>query len=236
MAKAEQLRSNLLRSMSHDLRTPLTSISGNAGVLLNDTGTLDESHKRRIYSDIYDDSMWLISLVENLLSITRMEGGAVQLHMETELLEEDIDEAMRHVNRRHENHSIQVTQEGDYILASVDAQLIIQVITNLVDNAIKYTPDGSRITIKSYKDNGNAVIEVSDNGPGIPDESKDRIFQMFYTTGHKSADGKRGMGLGLPLCRAILNAHKGTIEVLDNTPSGSIFRLILPAEEVSFHE
>ena len=236
MAKAEQLRSNLLRSMSHDLRTPLTSISGNAGVLLNDTGTLDESHKRRIYSDIYDDSMWLISLVENLLSITRMEGGAVQLHMETELLEEVIDEAMRHVNRRHENHSIQVTQEGDYILASVDAQLIIQVITNLVDNAIKYTPDGSRITIKSYKDNGNAVIEVSDNGPGIPDESKDRIFQMFYTTGHKSADGKRGMGLGLPLCRAILNAHKGTIEVLDNTPSGSIFRLILPAEEVSFHE
>ena len=236
MAKAEQLRSNLLRSMSHDLRTPLTSISGNAGVLLNDTGTLDESHKRRIDSDIYDDSMWLISLVENLLSITRMEGGAVQLHMETELLEEVIDEAMRHVNRRHENHSIQVTQEGDYILASVDAQLIIQVITNLVDNAIKYTPDGSRITIKSYKDNGNAVIEVSDNGPGIPDESKDRIFQMFYTTGHKSADGKRGMGLGLPLCRAILNAHKGTIEVLDNTPSGSIFRLTLPAEEVSFHE
>ena len=78
MAKAEQLRSNLLRSMSHDLRTPLTSISGNAGVLLNDTGTLDESHKRRIYSDIYDDSMWLISLVENLLSITRMEGGVSQ--------------------------------------------------------------------------------------------------------------------------------------------------------------
>ena len=190
----------------------------------------------QIYGDIYDDSMWLISLVENLLSITRMEGGAVQLHMETELLEEVIDEAMRHVNRRHENHSIQVTQEGDYILASVDAQLIIQVITNLVDNAIKYTPDGSRITIKRYKDNGNAVIEVSDNGPGIPEESKDRRFQMFYTTGHKSADGKRGMGLGLPLCRAILNAHKGTIEVLDNTPSGSIFRLILPAEEVSFHE
>lgn len=236
MAKAEQLRSNLLRSMSHDLRTPLTSISGNAGVLLKDAGTLDEAHKHRIYSDIYDDSMWLISLVENLLSITRMEGGAVQLHMETELLEEVIDEAMRHVNRRHENHSIHVTQEGDYILACVDAQLIIQVITNLVDNAIKYTPDGSSITIKSYKDNGNAVIEVSDNGPGIPDESKDRIFQMFYTTGHKSADGKRGMGLGLPLCRAILNAHKGTIEVLDNTPSGSIFRLTLPAEEVSFHE
>ena len=232
----EQLRANLLRAISHDLRTPLTGISGNAGVLMKKSFSLDESKKQEIYRSIYDDAMWLVNLTENLLSITRMEGGAVQLHMETELLEEVIDEAMRHVNRRHENHSIQVTQEGDYILASVDAQLIIQVITNLVDNAIKYTPDGSRITIKSYKDNGNAVIEVSDNGPGIPDESKDRIFQMFYTTGHKSADGKRGMGLGLPLCRAILNAHKGTIEVLDNTPSGSIFRLILPAEEVSFHE
>lgn len=236
MNRAEQLRSNLLRSISHDLRTPLTSISGNAGVLMNDTGTLDEGHRRRIYRDIFDDSMWLISLVENLLSITRMEGGAVQLHMETELLEEIIDEAMRHIKRRHEHHSIHVTQEGDYILACVDAQLMIQVITNLVDNAVKYTPEGSSIIIKSYQKDGQAIIEVSDNGPGIPDEAKDKVFQMFYTTGHKSADGKRGMGLGLPLCRAILNAHGGTIEVLDNIPSGSIFRLTLPAKEVTFHE
>lgn len=236
LAKTEQLRSNLLRSISHDLRTPLTSISGNAGVLMNDGEALSPDHRQRIYRDIYDDSMWLITLVENLLSITRMEGGAVRLHLETELLEEVIDEAMRHVYRRHENHKIQVSQEGDYILASMDAQLIIQVITNLVDNAIKYTPDGCVITVKSYQKDESAIIEVCDNGPGIPDESKEKIFQMFYTTGYKSADGKRGMGLGLPLCRAILNAHNGSIEVIDNTPSGSIFRLILPAEEVSFHE
>lgn len=236
LTRAEQLRTNLLRSISHDLRTPLTSISGNAGVLMNGTDALSEENRKRIYRDIYDDSMWLITLVENLLSITRMEGGAVKLHMETELLEEVIDEAMRHVYRRHENHSIQVTQEGDYILASVDAQLIIQVVTNLVDNAIKYTPDGSTITVRSRQEGDSAVIEVCDNGPGIPDEAKDKIFQMFYTTGYKSADGKRGMGLGLPLCRAILNAHNGSIEVLDNKPAGSIFRLTLPAKEVSFHE
>lgn len=236
MARTEQLRSNLLRSISHDLRTPLTSISGNASVLMNDTGILDLEHRQRIYRDIYDDSMWLITLVENLLSITRMEGGSVKLHMETELLEEVIDEAMRHIYRRHENHTIQVVQQGDYILAHLDAQLIIQVITNLVDNAIKYTPDGSTITVKSSREGGSAIIEVMDNGPGIPDDSKEKIFQMFYTTGHKSADGKRGMGLGLPLCRAILNAHEGAIELLDNKPSGSIFRLILPAEEVSIHE
>lgn len=236
MAQAEQFRSNLLRSISHDLRTPLTSISGNAGVLMNDADSLDHEHRQRIYKDIHDDSMWLISLVENLLSITRVEGGAVQLHMETELLEEIIDEAMRHIHRRHESRKVRVTQEGDYILVSVDAQLIIQVVTNLVDNAIKYTPENSDITVKSYQRGNCAIIEVTDNGPGIPDDSKEKIFQMFYTTGYKSADGKRGMGLGLPLCRAILNAHKGTIEVLDHTPSGSIFRITLPAEEVSIHE
>lgn len=236
MTRAEQLRSNLLRSISHDLRTPLTSISGNAGVLMSDSENLTAEHRRRIYKDIYDDSMWLIDLVENLLSITRMEGSGVHLHIETELMEEVIDEAMRHINRRHENHIIKVHQEGDYILADVDARLMIQVITNLVDNAIKYTPDGSTITVSSRREGLCAIIEVRDNGPGIPDESKDKIFEMFYTTGHKSADGKRGMGLGLPLCRAILSAHKGSIEVLDNHPAGSIFRLILPAKEVPLHE
>lgn len=235
-ARAEQFRSNLLRSISHDLRTPLTSISGNAGVLLSDSGKLDEVQRKSIYKDIHEDSMWLISLVENLLSITRVEGGAMELHMETELLEEIIDEAMRHVYRRHENHPVKVSQKGDYILVCVDAQLMIQVITNLVDNAMKYTPPGSAITVRSYQMGGNAVIEVCDNGPGIPEDAKEKIFQMFYTTGHKSADGKRGMGLGLPLCRAILDAHKGTIEVLDNTPGGSIFRITLPAKEVSIHE
>ena len=236
MARAEQLRSNLLRSISHDLRTPLTSISGNAGVLMSDGENLSAEHRSRIYRDIYDDSMWLINLVENLLSITRMEGQGVHLHMETELLEEVIDEAMRHINRRHEHHTIRVNQVGDYILADMDARLIIQVITNLVDNAVKYTPEGSTIMVNSRQEGASAVIDVSDNGPGIPDESKEKIFEMFYTTGHKSADGKRGMGLGLPLCRAILSAHKGTIEVLDNKPAGSIFRLTLPAKEVSLHE
>lgn len=236
MAKAEQFRSNLLRSISHDLRTPLTSISGNAGVLISDGEKLSPAQRLGIYRDIHEDSMWLISLVENLLSITRVEGGAMELHMETELLEEIIDEAMRHVYRRHGEHQVQVTQEGDYILVCVDAQLMIQVITNLIDNAMKYTPKNSSITVKSRQKEGFAIIDICDNGSGIPDEAKEKIFQMFYTTGHKAADGKRGMGLGLPLCRAILNAHKGTIEVLDNTPSGSIFRITLPAKEVTIHE
>ena len=173
MARAEQLRSNLLRSISHDLRTPLTSISGNAGVLMSDGGSLTAEHRNRIYRDIYDDSMWLINLVENLLSITRMEGQGVHLHMETELLEEVIDEAMRHINRRHEHHTIKVNQIGDYILADMDARLIIQVITNLVDNAVKYTPEGSTIMVNSRQEGSSAVIDVSDNGPGIPDESKE---------------------------------------------------------------
>lgn len=235
-AREEQLRANLLRSISHDLRTPLTSISGNAGVLLADSKNLDEAHRHAIYQDIYDDSLWLINLVENLLSITRMEGGSVHLNMETELLEEVIDEAMRHINRHKKGHEIHVTQDGDYILVPMDARLMLQVLTNLVDNAIKYTPEGSQILIHSCKKGSQAVIEVQDNGPGIPDDSKEKIFEMFYTTGSRSGDGKRGIGLGLALCRSIILAHSGTIEVLNNKPSGSIFRITLPAQKGDFHE
>ena len=121
-------------------------------------------------------------------------------------------------------------------VAAIHPSYLERLFWNLLSNAVKYTPEGSTIMVNSRQEGSSAVIDVSDNGPGIPDESKEKIFEMFYTTGHKSADGKRGMGLGLPLCRAILSAHRGTIEVLDNKPAGSIFRLTLPAKEVSLHE
>ena len=235
-ARNEELRANLLRTISHDLRTPLTSISGNASNLLSNGETLDTETRNKICTDIFDDAQWLIGLVENLLSITRIEDGRMNLQISPQLMDEMIEEALHHVNRKSCEHTI-TTQYGDEILlVNVDARLIMQVVVNLVDNAIKYTPVGSVIQISAYRKDHQVVVEVSDNGPGIPDRAKAQVFEMFYTGQSRIADSHRSLGLGLPLCRAILTAHGGTLTLRDNIPNGSVFSFALPQSEVNIHE
>lgn len=236
LAKNEQLRANLLRSISHDLRTPLTSISGNASNLMSNSQSFDENTKLKIYTDIYDESMWLINLVENLLSVTRIEQGQMTLNVNTELLSEVMDEALRHINRRSAEYKISNETSNELMLVKIDARLIVQVIINIVDNAIKYTPSGSEIKIYSKEENGKAVISISDNGEGISDEMKPHIFEMFYSGANKVADSRRSMGLGLALCKSIINAHGGEITVTDNMPHGCVFTFTLPLGEVNLNE
>lgn len=236
LAKNEQLRANLLRAISHDLRTPLTSISGNAGILLSNEDAIDKAKRKVLYSDIYEDSLWLINLVENLLSVTKIEDGSMNLKMTAESMEEIISEALRHINNKKIEHKIIVHQPNDIIIAKMDGHLIVQVIINLIDNAIRYTPKDSEIVISVAKNKGIIVVMVADNGKGISDESKIKIFDMFYTDSNKIADGRRSLGLGLALCKSIVTAHNGTISVRDNTPTGAIFEFTLPAEEVITHE
>lgn len=236
LAKNEQLRANLLRSISHDLRTPLTSISGNASNLMSNGNNFDDKTKIKLYTDIYDDSMWLINLVENLLSVTRIEQGQMRLNINTELLSEVVDEALHHTNRKSAEHKISVETEDELMLVKIDARLIVQVVINIVDNAIKYTPAGSEIKIYSKAQNGKAVVTVSDNGGGISDEMKPHIFEMFYSGANKVADSRRSMGLGLALCKTIINAHGGEISVSDNNPHGCIFKFTLPLGEVNLNE
>lgn len=236
LAKNEQLRANLLRSISHDLRTPLTSISGNAGILISNGNDISSEQKNRLYTDIYDDSLWLINLVENLLSVTRIEDGTMKLRKNAELIDEVISEAISHLGRKTEEHKIIVGQSEEFLMANIDAHLIIQLVMNIVDNAIKYTPEDSEIRIYSYKEDGFIVTEISDNGYGIPDSVKPKVFDMFYTAETKIADSRRSMGLGLALCKSIVTAHGGTISVHDNKPVGAVFRFTLPAEEVNIHE
>ena len=235
-AEQEKLRSNLLRSISHDLRTPLTSISGNAGILINNSEILSEEKKKSLYVDIYDDSMWLINLVENLLSITRIENGTMKINTEPELVEEVIEEAICHINRKVSEHKINTVIEDDLLMAKMDSGLIIQVIINIINNAIKYTPKDSIITITSKRKNNMAVIEISDNGKGINEESKEKLFDMFFTDNNKFGDGRRGLGLGLALCKSIIDAHEGCIYVRDNKPNGAIFGFTLHIEEVKINE
>lgn len=236
LAKNEQLRANLLRAISHDLRTPLTSISGNASNLLSNYQRLDDASRTQIFTDIYDDSMWLINLVENLLAVTRIEEGRVTLNSTAELMDEVIAEALKHVDRKSKDHIIRVHSEGEFILAQIDAKLIVQVIINIVDNAIKYTPEGSVIEINTRRQDHMVEVSVSDNGPGIPDEQKPHIFDMFYSGANKVADSRRSLGLGLALCKSIVTAHGGTIEVRDHEPGGATFLFTLPGGEVEIYE
>ena len=235
-AKNEQLRANLLRAISHDLRTPLTSISGNASNLLSNGMQFDENTRKQIYTDIYDDSMWLINLVENLLAVTRIEEGRMNLRMASELMEEVIAEAMQHVNRKSVEHHISIRSQEDFILARMDARLIVQTVINIVDNAIKYTQVGSYIDIYTGRENGFVFVRISDDGPGIAKEVQKHVFDMFYSGKNEIGDSRRSLGLGLALCKSIINAHGGEITVTDNLPHGAVFTFTLPEGEVKLHE
>ncbi len=235
-AQQERLRADLLRAISHDLRTPLTSISGNAALLMRNADTLAEEKRKKLYGAIYDDAQWLIQLVENLLSITRIENGSMQLSLQAELLDEVIHEALQHLDRHATEHHIKVKLEDELLMANMDARLIVQVLVNLVNNAITYTPAGSYICIMAKRLGNAAVLIVSDDGPGIAGEAREHLFEMFYTAPGARADGHRGLGLGLALCRSIVEAHGGSIRVCGHEPHGTEFHITLEAAEVMLHE
>lgn len=208
----------------------------NASNLLSNGDGLDAETKAQIYGDIYEDSLWLINLVENLLAVTRIEEGRMNIRLSAELMDEVITEALRHVNRRGGGHEIIYDGNGEMLLAKIDARLIVQVIVNIVDNAVKYTPPGSHILIEAGTRGDMVEVRIADDGPGIPDEIKPRVFDMFYSGANTAADSRRSLGLGLSLCRSIVSAHGGEITVEDNVPRGTVFTFTLPSGEVDIHE
>lgn len=233
LARDAELRANLLRSLSHDLRTPLTSIYGNADTLLHQEEKLTDQNRKEIYRDIYDDSVWLINTAENLLAVTRLTNGQVKITRQTELIDDVIDEAIRHVDKKIADHHLTIKPSEDLLLADLDPKLMVQVVVNLVNNAVKYTPAGSEIQISSGKAGHNVFVSVADNGPGMSDEAKARAFELFYTGARKIADSRRSLGLGLALCKSILEAHGGRIDVRDNHPRGTVFTFSLPEKELA---
>lgn len=186
--------------------------------------------------DIYDDSIWLINLVENLLSISKVEEGRLNLHFTTELLDEVVSEALSHIGRKKEEHRIILNTSEEFILVNVDARLIMQVIINILDNAIKYTPQNSTITISTEKREDMAVVTIADDGPGILEKEKPFVFDMFFSGAKNLADSHRSLGLGLALCKSIINTHGGEIWLTDNKPQGAVFSFSLPIAEVNLHE
>lgn len=233
-AKQEALRADLLRMISHDLRTPLTSISGNAGLLLENENAFSQEKKKELYQDIYNDAMWLYDLVENLLFITRIENGTMQLNLQPEMIEDIFREAIHHLGRNKRKHNISMHLEDDLLMANMDARLIIQVLVNLINNAIKYTPENSNISLNARRVEDKILIEVQDDGNGVL--HPEQLFEMFYTENNRGGDTRRGMGLGLSLCKSIIQSHGGTIWVENVTPHGACFKFVLDAVEVKLYE
>ena len=235
-AENEQLRADLLRSVSHDLRTPLTAISGNADMLLDESVTLDEGQRKTLTRDIYEDATWLTGVVENLLTITRFDDGQVRLERNVEIMDDVVEEALRHVSPDVRHHTLTYVPSDELLLVRMDAHVMVQVVVNLVNNAIVHTPRGSSIEVRVRRDASSVRVSVADDGPGVPDEEKARVFEQFYTSGGKVVDGRRGIGLGLPLCKSIVEAHGGRLELADAQPSGAVFWFVLPLEEVPADE
>ena len=153
-----------------------------------------------------------------------------------EMVSEILEEAVQHMSRSMDGHPLEASCGDDMLLVKADAKLIVQVISNIMDNAVKYTPPGTPVTVTAERAGNMAEIRIADTGSGIPEEDKEKIFEKFYSGGRTIADNRRSIGLGLYLCRAIIEAHGGEIHVEDNHPSGAVFVFTLPLEEASDYE
>jgi two-component system sensor histidine kinase KdpD len=224
--ETEKLRSSLLSSVSHDLRTPLAAITGSASSLLDNEESLPVATRRDLLENIHDEAERLERLVNNLLEMTKLESGAVQLRKELHIPAEIIGSAIARVEGRLGSRSLTTQITPDLPLVPMDALLIEQVLVNLLDNALKYTPDGTPIDISAEIEENQLVVEVADRGPGIPEADLPRLFEKFYRGPQKET--KSGAGLGLSICKGIIEIHGGTISAENGPGGGSLFRFTLP--------
>lgn len=227
----ERYRGNLLRAISHDLRTPLSGIMGTSEMLMDMSKQSDPRYE--LAKQIHEDANWLHSLVENILSLTRLQDGRLTLNKQPEAVEEVVGGAVHHIMERSPEHDITVKIPSDLLLVPMDAKLIEQVLINLLDNAIKHTHPGNEICVSAINnEKRNCVIfSVADRGEGISKEDLPNIFKMFFTTHIKHADAQHGIGLGLPICDAIVKVHGGNISAQNRRDGqGAEFIFTLPME------
>jgi two-component system sensor histidine kinase KdpD len=223
-ARTEELRSGLLSSVSHDLRTPLAAITG-ASTLLLDAAVVDPAVRRELVATVVEEAERLERLVSDLLDMTRLDSGVVEPRREWVPLVEVVGAAMNRMERALGTRPVAITIPDDLPLLSIDPILVEQLLVNLLENATKYTPPGSEISVAAAREGGTLVLDVADRGPGLPAGEEERIFERF----HRAArPGVRGVGLGLPIARAIAQAHGGRLTAASRPGGGSVFRLTLP--------
>lgn len=220
----ERFKSNLLRAISHDLRTPLTGITGAAEMLLQN---LDDEENVKLVQGIYEDSSWLVRLIENILSLTRIQEGRMAVNIQPEIAEEIVAEAVSRASKYAPDHKISISVPEEVLFIPMDGKLIIQVLINLIDNAIKHTKPSDEIMVSVWTEVKKAWFEVSDNGTGINPDDLPKIFDMFYIARNSHTDAKPGIGLGLAICKAIVDFHGGEIIAENNHTNGAAFRFFL---------
>ena len=228
----ERLKSTLLRSISHDLRTPLTGIGSNAGFLCDNIGIIDQDTVRGMLKDICKDTEWLSTMVENLLNLTRIQEGRLDINKTKEVVDDIIGSAVKLVSKRVGTHRLKTKTPEEILLFSVDGRLFIQVLVNLLDNAFRHSGEGTTVTISAERVGNNIRFQVSDDGVGIPEGKMAQIFDNFFTTAYQDGDRQRGVGLGLTICKAIVEAQGGRISAFNNSAGGATFSVEMPMEDM----
>lgn len=229
-SEKEKMRSNLLRAVSHDLRTPLTSMIGSSAVYMEHNAGLSEDEKLELVSQIHEDANWLLNMVENLLSVTRIVKETAKVIKSPELLEEVVSEAIVRVKKRYPDTAIHVTIPEEALMVPMDAILIEQVIINLVENALKHSHSKKPILVQSKKIGNSVSISIIDDGIGIPKDKLSVLFDGHTPDSNSISDGQKGCGIGLSICKTIVTAHGGTITIQNLNP-GAAFTFTLPLEE-----
>lgn len=228
-AEAEFLRNTLLSGVSHDLRTPLAAITGAASTLIETGDGLAPAARAEMLDTIHSEAARMERLINNLLDMTRLESGGLRLKKEWQSLHEVLGAALEHVNGRLRGHEVRTDLPPDLPLVQMDAVAIEQVLVNLLDNAVEYVPASSpiEISVRLGSDSSeDLVVEVADRGPGLSAGAEQRVFQKFFGAGAGSS--RRGLGLGLAICRGIVEAHGGTISAANRPGGGAAFRFTLP--------
>ncbi len=226
--EAERLRNILLSSVSHDLRTPLTVIAGSASTLLEGEAGLDEQTKYELAQSIFEEAKRLDRLVHNLLEMSRLQSGEITINKDWHVLEEVMGCALVQLDAQLKDRPVRIHLPPDLPLVQIDALLMERVFVNLLENAVKYTPSQSPVEISGRLEAKDLVLEIADRGPGLPAGEEERIFEKFYQLG---PGGLRGGGLGLAICRSIVEAHGGRIWAANRPGGGAVFSLTVPLVE-----
>lgn len=229
----EKMHGNLLRSVSHDLRTPLTSIIGSTGAVMDNDEKLSHEERMLLLGDVHDEANWLLRVVENILSITRI-GGTAQIRKEPEAAEEVVSEAVQKFRRHFPDTTVKVRVPDALLFVPMDAILIEQVLINLMENAVKHASGMTQIEVSVTKEDGSAKFSVTDNGTGIPKDQLPVIFDGMFHSEEQDTTG-RNMGIGLSVCKAIVSAHHGKITAKNLKKGGAQFCFTLPLEDTK-HE
>ena len=223
--ETERLRNTLLSAISHDLRTPLAGITGAASLLVEGSDNLAAESRHDLANSILDQSDRLNRLVANLLDLTRIEAGAIQLQRALQPIEEVVEVVLERMERELRDHAVKTELPPGLPAVAVDGLLIQQVLVNLLDNAAKFSPAGSPIELSAFVQDQDLVVEVGDRGPGIPADAVERIFEKFYRVDEGAASGT---GIGLAICRGIIEMHGGQISARNRDGGGTVIRFTLP--------